>query len=226
MPDNLLKLPVAQKMLSETPTVDPTALISQTHLGQWTEIGAETTISESTVGDYSYITHHCQVIYSDIGNFCSIASHCRINPGNHPLKRAALSHFSYRSRMFGWGEDDHEFFDWRRSQPVTLGHDVWLGHGVTVLPGVTIGIGAAVGAGSVVTKDIANFTVAVGVPAKPIRERFPIEIQEAIIRIAWWNWSHKELGNALEDFRELDAAAFAKKYDPAQCPSINGHFSA
>jgi phosphonate metabolism protein (transferase hexapeptide repeat family) len=214
MPDNLLRLPVAQRMLSEKPTVNPTAVVTQTQMGQWTEIGAGTTISESTVGDYSYITHHCQIIYSEIGKFCSIASHCRVNPGNHPLERAALNHFSYRSRMFGWGEDDHEFFNWRRSHAVKLGHDVWLGHNVTVLPGVSIGIGAAVGAGSVVTRDIPNFTGAVGAPAKPIRERFPKEIQDAIVRIAWWHWSHKALGDALEDFRTLDAADFAKKYDP------------
>jgi phosphonate metabolism protein (transferase hexapeptide repeat family) len=140
----------------------------------------DTTITKSTVGDYSYITHHCQIIYSEIGNFCSIASHCRVNPGNHPLQRAALHHFSYRSRMFGMGEDDHEFFDWRRSHATRLGHDVWLGHGVTVLPGVSIGTGTAVGAGSVVTKDIQPFQVAAGVPAKPIRERFPEEIRAAL----------------------------------------------
>ena len=213
MANTLLKFPNTVKVLGEKPSIDPTAVIVDTKLGRWTEIGASTSITESTMGDYSYCTHHCQIIYTDIGNFCSIASHCRINPGNHPLERAALHHFSYRSRMFGMGEDDHEFFEWRRSHRIRLGHDAWLGQGVILLPGVTIGTGAAVGAGAVVTKDVPPFTVVAGVPAKPIRERFHKAVQKALLRIAWWKWSYDQLRDALEDFRTLDAAAFVKKYD-------------
>jgi phosphonate metabolism protein (transferase hexapeptide repeat family) len=219
MPSSLIELSKSQKVLNELSNVDQTAVVVDSSLGDWTEIGGDSTIIESTVGKYSYITRHCHIIYSEIGNFCSIASHCRINPGNHPLKRAALHHFSYRSRMFGLGTDDHDFFEWRRSHKVTLGHDVWLGHGVVVLPGITIGTGAAVGAGSVVTKDVPPFTVVAGVPAKPIRQRFPKEVQDAMVRIAWWEWTHDQLRDALQDFRALDAAVFAEKYDP-NCPDL------
>jgi acetyltransferase-like isoleucine patch superfamily enzyme len=55
---------------------------------------------------------------------------------------------------------------------VTIGRNVWIGANVTVLKGVTIGDAAVVGAGSVVTRDIAPFGIAVGVPARVIRERF------------------------------------------------------
>ena len=53
--------------------------------------------------------------------------------------------------------------------PIVIEPDVWLGTGVIVMPNVTIGRGAIVGAGSVVTKNIPSMTIAVGVPAKPIR---------------------------------------------------------
>ncbi len=53
---------------------------------------------------------------------------------------------------------------------VIIGDDVWIGAGVMILPGVTIGKGAIIGAGSVVTKDIAEYSVAVGNPAKIIRK--------------------------------------------------------
>ena len=56
------------------------------------------------------------------------------------------------------------------AQPITLGDNVWLGGGVIVCPGVTIGDNSVVGAGSVVTKDIPANVVAVGNPARVVKE--------------------------------------------------------
>lgn len=53
---------------------------------------------------------------------------------------------------------------------ITIEDDVWIGGNATILPGVTIGKGSIIGAGSVVTKDIPKMTIAVGNPAKVIRE--------------------------------------------------------
>jgi acetyltransferase-like isoleucine patch superfamily enzyme len=57
-----------------------------------------------------------------------------------------------------------------RFRPVVVGKRVWIGANVTVLPGVTIGDRAVIGAGSVVTKDIGAGCVAVGVPARVVKE--------------------------------------------------------
>ncbi|WP_139983732.1 sugar O-acetyltransferase [Nocardioides litoris] len=59
---------------------------------------------------------------------------------------------------------------WEGAEPITLGDNVWLGGGVVVCPGVTIGADTVVGAGSVVTKDLPAGVVAVGNPARVIRE--------------------------------------------------------
>jgi phosphonate metabolism protein (transferase hexapeptide repeat family) len=201
------------KTLGQQPTIHPTALVIDSSLGEWTDIGPNTRITETEIGDYSYVEQSCDIIYAKIGRFCSIASHVRINPGNHPLNRASLHHFTYRSRQYGMAEDDNRFFDWRRASPVTLGHDVWIGHGAVILPGVSLGTGAAVGAGAVVSRDIPPFTIAAGVPARPIRERFPKAIQDALLRIRWWNWSHQKLASTLNDFRALNAAEFVEKYN-------------
>ena len=57
------------------------------------------------------------------------------------------------------------------AQPVLIGSDVWLGAGTVVLPGVKIGDGAVVGANSVVTSDVAPYTVVAGAPARFLRNR-------------------------------------------------------
>ena len=59
---------------------------------------------------------------------------------------------------------------WERAVPVTIGDNVWLGGGVIVCPGVTIGDDIVVGAGAVVTKDLPSGVLAVGNPARVIRQ--------------------------------------------------------
>ncbi len=202
----------AEATLGAEPCVHPMATIKDCQLGEWTEVGAYTSMTEVVFEDYSYIMNNADVIYAHIGRFCSIAAYTRLNPGNHPLHRAALHHFTYRSALFDMGKDDDEFFEGRRQRPVVLGPDVWIGHGVVVMPGVTIGAGAAVGSNSVVTKDVAPFTVVAGVPAKPIRQRFPDEVAQGLLDLAWWEWPHHRLRDALPDFRRLGAAEFVAKY--------------
>ena len=57
--------------------------------------------------------------------------------------------------------------------PVKISDKVWIGFGASILPGVTIGEGAVVGAGSVVTKDVAPWTIVAGNPARLIRQLEP-----------------------------------------------------
>lgn len=207
---------MGQKKLSETPFVDPDAEVdADCTLGRWTEVGRRTQMKASSMDDYSYITEDGHVVSTTIGKFCSIANGVRLNPGNHPTWRASQHHAFYRAAAYDLGEDDTAFFDWRRSNPVTIGHDVWIGHGVTVTAGVTIGTGAVIGAGAVVTKDVEPYTIVGGVPARVLKRRFSLEQGNALMDIAWWDWSHERLRDALDDIRHLDIDTFLVVHRPA-----------
>ncbi len=208
-----IQLPTSRP--DEAPQAHATARVRDSVLGAWTRIGEATSIVESNIGDYTYLVDHCQVIYSEVGKFCSIASHVRINPGNHPMWRPTQHHMTYRRVSYGFAErDDEAFFDWRRDARVVVGHDVWMGHGAIILPGVTIGTGSVIAAGAVVSKDVPPYTIVGGVPGKPIRERFPREIAESLLRIAWWDWDRATLEARFDDL-SMDIEAFCEQYDRA-----------
>ncbi|WP_299092723.1 DapH/DapD/GlmU-related protein [uncultured Metabacillus sp.] len=200
-----------KKRLANEPTIHPSSQIVDSFIGEWTEIGPNTKIEESYFGDYSYTSGDAEIIYATIGKFCSIASHVRINPVNHPMWRVTQHHLTYRLTQYQLAdEDDHDFFNWRREHHVTIGHDVWIGHGAIIMPGVSIGTGAVIGAGSVVTKDVPAYTIAVGVPAKPIKNRFSDEIAEKLMEIEWWNWDRKLIEERYKDLKNVEE--FIKKY--------------
>ncbi|MEM6707955.1 MAG: chloramphenicol acetyltransferase [Pseudomonadota bacterium] len=203
----------APELPSGAPSVNSDGQVRDSVMGPWTRVGARTGLNEVWFGRYSYIVNDSSIVYSTIGNFCSIARDVRINPGNHPMWRASQHHFSYRARSYELAEDDdQEFFQWRRDAHVTLGHDVWVGHGATILAGNSVGTGAVVAAGAVVANDVPDYTIVGGVPARPIRERFPQEIQDGLKAMAWWDWSHEKLRETLEDCRKLDVEAFIARY--------------
>jgi phosphonate metabolism protein (transferase hexapeptide repeat family) len=171
------------------------------------------------MGDYSYVVNDGQITYTTIGKFCSIAAMTRINPGNHPMHRATQAHFTYRASAYFPGEsDDADFFAWRREHHCTIGHDVWLGHGAIVLPGRNIGTGAVIAAGAIVTKDVAPYTIVAGNPARPVRRRFSEAVEDGLMDLAWWNWDHEMLRQALPDFRKLPVEDFLSKYKGVKAP--------
>lgn len=201
-----------QPPLGEQPSIHPLAHIRKSAFGPWSMVGPHASVSETRMDAYSYVVNDSNIIYTEIGKFCSIAAHVRINPGNHPTWRASQHHFQYRASSYQLGEDEADFFDWRREHKVTIGHDVWIGHGAILLAGVTVGNGSVVGAGAVVSKDVEPYTIVAGVPAKPIRRRFPEDIAQALETLAWWDWPQGKVQAALEDFRRLEVNAFIEKY--------------
>ena len=111
-------------------------------------------VGDVIVGDHSRVGIHCTVI----GPVC-IGSHVNLAQG---ITVTALNHhFSDTQRRI----DEQGV----TTRPVIISDDVWIGANAVVLPGVTIGRHAVVAAGAVVTKDVPDYAVVGGVPAKIIK---------------------------------------------------------
>jgi virginiamycin A acetyltransferase len=122
------------------------------------------------------------------GNYCSIAENIRIFRANHP-KNAFTTHPILYNPVAGYVDED------KLERPqLTIGHDVWIGEWVIILPKVkSIGNGAIIGAGSIVTKDIAPYSIVAGNPAKIIGQRFTDEFIKQIEETQWWKMVKEEL---------------------------------
>lgn len=150
------------------------------------------------VGLYSYggcFDPHAIAPFTKIGRYCSFADGVRVFNGNHPLEFKSMHPFFYNPSC---GYVQKELISRNRC---TIGNDVWVGHNAIILPNVkNIGDGAVIGAGAVVTKDIPDFAVVVGNPAKPIKYRFSEETRCKIKDSQWRNKNIEELSQNIEEF--------------------------
>lgn len=212
--------PDRTRVLGPEPTLHEPVSVTDSELGAWTEIHRHSRVNESRVGDYTYLMERVQLDYTTIGKFGSVAAAVRLGPTHHPIDRPTAHHFTYRAKRYDLGGDDDSVFERRADQPVRVGHDVWIGHGAIVLPCVTVGNGAVVGAGAVVTDDVPPYTVVAGVPAEPIRRRFPVSIAARIEATEWWDWDYDTLTARLDSFRDLET--FLDRYAPEYPGQIFG----
>lgn len=200
--------------LSEQPVIGPDVQMSESVLGRFTEVGAGTRLANVEIGDYSYCKRLGDIANATVGKFSNIASLVRIGATDHPLDRASLHHFLYRSaRYWDDAEDDAAWFERRRARRTVIGHDTWIGHSAQVKPDVSVGDGAVVASGAIVTTDVPAYAIVAGVPARVLRYRQPPEIAERLREIAWWDWDHQTLRARLADFRHLTAVEFLDRYE-------------
>lgn len=201
------------RLSANVPHVQEGCLIAGSRFGAWCEVGAMSRILNSEFQDYAYCDRMSDIANTTVGKFANIAAMTRIGPTDHPWQNASLHHFLYRSESY-WDDvdDDAAFFARRESRRTVIGPDTWLGHGAIVKPDVTIGAGSIVASGAVVTRDVAPYMIVAGVPATPLRARFPSAVADRMLALAWWDWDHDALRAALDDFRALSAEAFLEKY--------------
>ena len=134
-----------------------------------------------------------------IGKFCSIACGAKFlfNSANHTL--SSLSTYPFPLFFEEWGLEKRNVAEsWDNKGDIVLGNDVWIGYEAVIMAGVTIGDGAIIGARAVVTKDVPPYTVAGGIPAKPIKKRYPEETIAALSELKWWDWPEERIAKNIK----------------------------
>lgn len=202
------------RLTEGAPYLHPDCEITDTEFGRFVEIGRGSRLAHSTIGDYSYCDRYSDIANAEIAKFSNIASFTRIGATDHPMDKASLHHFHYRSNDY-WDDaaPDEAWLAHRRTRRAVIGHDTWIGHGAMIKPEVTLGHGSVVASGAIVTRDVDPYTVVAGLPAKPVRARYAPGIADRMMALAWWDWSHDRLRATLKDFRALSAEDFLERYE-------------
>ena len=165
------------------------------------------------VGKYSYgpLTNKSLTI-ERIGAFCSFAANTDVVE-NHDVYISSHEFLSYPRN---W--DKHPAYirgtkvlHKRFFTKTIIGNDVWIGTNSIIIAGCNIGNGAIIGAGSIVTKDVPDYAVVAGNPARIIRYRYADSQIKMLNKIAWWEWTDEKIVRCYDDFY-LDVDDFIEKH--------------
>lgn len=176
-------------------------------------------------GKYSYGPLCDHWLVESVGAFCSFAE------GTDVVENHAVGYISTHPFLYLDGIADtireKRWDEWRGSEiyfegvapkgenyklkRIHVGNDVWLGKNVLITNSADIGNGVIAGAGAVITKDVPDYAVVAGSPARIIRYRYTQEQIIALNRIAWWNWSDEKIRECYDDFFE-EVEVFINKH--------------
>lgn len=157
-------------------------------------IGAPLGHGLCTIGSFSY-SYSALPPGLRVGRYCSISNGLSFLDSHHPTDLLTTSAMTFRPHNALWADILQEaeisgvgkwhIYDYLNF-PV-IGNDVWIGRDVVLAMGITIGDGAIIAANSVVTKDVAPYSLIAGNPGECKKTRFHNEIVQRLLASRWWD---------------------------------------
>lgn len=138
------------------------------------------------IGRGTYINKNSMILNcKSIGRYCSISHNVKIGVGSHPTNWVSTSPIFYSPHrgIVKKSIYNNEIED----KSIIIKNDVWIGCNVIIMPGVVIGDGAIIAAGSIVTKNVPNYAIVAGIPAKLKRYRFSKDEIQKLEESKWWD---------------------------------------
>lgn len=160
---------IGQGSIVAIPAATTLRLGAGVYVGRNVELGPQAGIE---IGDFTSIQDRCLLIGDvAVGRYCAFSLNVLITSGRH--------YYDLKPHWLIKDQDNHvlstDGLSAGHSQRVRIEDDCWLGVNTVVSAGVTVGKGCVVGANSVVTKDLPPYSVAVGMPARVIKDRLRFE---------------------------------------------------
>lgn len=198
---------VSGSTIGNNVTLHENCCIDRTNIESNVAIYSNNYLSEINIGRFSYLASGSQVSLTKLGSFCSIGPYLICGYGDHPAGFASTSPvFFSTGRQCGVTFSNKDLFEEKKE--IQIGHDVWIGARVFIKDGIKIGHGAIIGAGAVVVRDVPDYAVVAGVPARIIRFRFAEEVIKQLLDLQWWNWPEDKLLKAQPYIAQNDISIF------------------
>lgn len=172
----------------------------------------ERIVGNSKIGKYSYFKSNALINDCEIGNFTHIGENCILGQGTHSVSNVTTYPLSYHftKTINDVSKDDSSDLN-RTSHTTIIKNDVYIGESVVIQAGLRIGNGAVIASRSVVTKDVPDYAVVAGIPAKIIKYRFSEDIINYLLKIEWWNWDDAKISKEIDSFK-LPIETFVRMY--------------
>ena len=166
-------------------------IIKKTKISSYAKICNNAYLYNVTVDKYSYIGSNSIVNYAKIGKYCSISDNVNIGRGTHSTITISTSPVFFANKNLL-----NKNYTRKKYNPYKLTiikNDVWIGSNVFIKSGLIVGNGAIIGSGSIVTKNVPDYQIWAGNPAKFIKNKFNKKKISKLLKIKWWDWEEDKI---------------------------------